>query len=571
MSLLLKEIKTFNSAAARELERADLRTDSDLQSLTREDLNELFRGSEKFKLRKNISDIIHRQKPINALLKDLKHFIPDESLKAALTENGVLNDYLLILRDLKTQMTNVQTFLDAHIDLLEEYTKNPNQKSDKGFFSDKTNTSSTSSAVGLHTTQTNAHLSGTQGEEGRVYSRYNTSPESYQGGVLSGKTNTSSTSPAVGLHTTQTNAHLSRTQGEEGRVYSRYNTSPESYQRGVLSGKTNTSSTNSASGNYTRPLAHLSQGEEMSGSFTTSSPEAYQGVHAPGLATVTVQAVVCGQTFGSHKTLLDRIKDQSGLNLVESSHSEYSQDCQIVIVFCPISSRPVPDVEAAMSDIRDDKPVILVMMNHTHNANYVTAPRTTWSTIKQEIVLDVNVLYHDMHGLLSCTKNERAVSQIRSTLLNYSSQSSSGDGGNGQGAGAGSVSSGSIGRGGGNGLDSSAGSVSGSIGNNWGSGAGSVSGSIGHGGGNGLDSGAGSVSGSIGNGWRSGAGSGASSGGGGSIGHGGGNGRGNVAGSGGIGHSSGGNDTGSDSGSRGSGSTGGGFGLGYIKGIFSNK
>uniref|UniRef100_UPI003AAD8479 uncharacterized protein n=1 Tax=Centroberyx gerrardi TaxID=166262 RepID=UPI003AAD8479 len=387
MSLLLKEIKTFNSAAARELERADLRTDSDLQSLTREDLNELFRGSEKFKLRKNISDIIHRQKPINALLKDLKHFIPDESLKAALTENGVLNDYLLILRDLKTQMTNVQTFLDAHIDLLEEYTKNPNQKSDKGFFSDKTNTSSTSSAVGLHTTQTNAHLSGTQG---------------------------------------------------------------------VLSGKTNTSSTNSASGNYTRPLAHLSQGEEMSGSFTTSSPEAYQGVHAPGLATVTVQAVVCGQTFGSHKTLLDRIKDQSGLNLVESSHSEYSQDCQIVIVFCPISSRPVPDVEAAMSDIRDDKPVILVMMNHTHNANYVTAPRTTWSTIKQEIVLDVNVLYHDMHGLLSCPKNERAVSQIHSTLLNYSSQSSSSDGGNGQGAGAGSVSSGSTGYGGGNGLDSSA-------------------------------------------------------------------------------------------------------------------
>ncbi|XP_071393610.1 uncharacterized protein [Centroberyx affinis] len=502
MSLLLKEIKRLHPAEACQLEREGLRTDSDLQSLTREDLNELFPG--KLKLRKNISEIIHRQKPIDVVLKDLKHFIPRESLEAALTENGVLNDYLLILRDLKTQMTNVQTFLDAHIGLLEEYTKNPNQKSDKGFLSDKTNTSSTNPAEGLHTTKTNALLSGTKG-------------------VLSGKTNTSSKSPAVGLDTTQTNAHLSGT-------------------KGVLSDKTNTSSTNSAAGNCTRPLAHFSQGEEMSGSFSMSSPEAYQGVHAPGLATVTVQSVVCGQTFGSHRTLLDRIKDQSGLKLVESS--EYSQDCQIVIVFCPISSRPVSDVEAAMSDIRDDKPVILVMMNHTHNANYATAPRTTWTTIKQDIVLDVNVLYHEMQGLLSCPKNEQAVSHICSKLLNYSSQSSSSDGGNGQGAGAGSV-SGSIGHGGGN---------------DWGVGAGSVSsGSIGHGGGNDWDSGAGSVSsGSIGHGggndWGVGAGSVSSS----SIGHGGGNDWGSRAGSvssGSIGHG-GGNDWGSRAGSVSSGSIG---------------
>lgn len=42
---------------------------------------------------------------------------------AALTENGVLADYLKILKDMKTQVNHMQAFLEAHIDLLENSNK----------------------------------------------------------------------------------------------------------------------------------------------------------------------------------------------------------------------------------------------------------------------------------------------------------------------------------------------------------------------------------------------------------------------------------------------------------------
>lgn len=122
------------------------------------------------------------QKPINDLLKELKHFIPQESFRgvyrhalgfispfdtcsafalgpelndaifldqllhfsalmeycfaysktqiytflvAALTNNGVLVDYLNIMKEMKSQLDRVQSFFDAHIDLLEEVRKTP--------------------------------------------------------------------------------------------------------------------------------------------------------------------------------------------------------------------------------------------------------------------------------------------------------------------------------------------------------------------------------------------------------------------------------------------------------------
>lgn len=52
---------------------------------------------------------------------------------AALTGNGVLVDYLHILKDMKSQMNNVQGFLDAHIGLLDKFSRDqPVQESNNG-------------------------------------------------------------------------------------------------------------------------------------------------------------------------------------------------------------------------------------------------------------------------------------------------------------------------------------------------------------------------------------------------------------------------------------------------------
>ncbi|XP_038149222.1 uncharacterized protein LOC119788699 [Cyprinodon tularosa] len=132
MSVLLKEIRMYNSNAAIVLEKANFCSDSEIQSLTRIDLNELFPGPEKLKLRRSIFEKINKQKPIEKVLQDLRSFIPEDSIKDALSSGGVLVDYLHVLKDTHAQLSNVQHFLEAHISLLEDIKGQPQQKHQPG-------------------------------------------------------------------------------------------------------------------------------------------------------------------------------------------------------------------------------------------------------------------------------------------------------------------------------------------------------------------------------------------------------------------------------------------------------
>lgn len=67
------------------------------------------------------------------------------------------------------------------------------------------------------------------------------------------------------------------------------------------------------------------------------------------VATVKCHKVVHGHTFHADSQLLAKVKDhvpgQPQLQLIEV------EDCQVIIVFCPIASRLEPDVRSAMADV----------------------------------------------------------------------------------------------------------------------------------------------------------------------------------------------------------------------------
>ncbi|KAI3363780.1 hypothetical protein L3Q82_001388 [Scortum barcoo] len=152
MSRLLMEIRQLDRDAASVLEKAGFGTDSDIQSLTREDLHDLFPGCVKLKLRRAIFEKAQKHKPIDVLLRELKSFIPDEHLRAASTGNGVLADYLNILKDMKTQMNKIQSFLDAHIDLLQGFNRDhPVQGPDTARCLPDTDAVGTSGQIGHNT------------------------------------------------------------------------------------------------------------------------------------------------------------------------------------------------------------------------------------------------------------------------------------------------------------------------------------------------------------------------------------------------------------------------------------
>ncbi|XP_045910368.1 uncharacterized protein LOC123973999 [Micropterus dolomieu] len=133
--------------------------------------------------------------------------------------------------------------------------------------------------------------------------------------------------------------------------------------------------------------------------------------------TVKVFPITTGKTFGADQAILDQLK--TGTNLTMETTD--LMGCDVIIVFCPITSRVGSDVEAAMRDVPGfNLPVVLVLMHHTVLDDYSPVDRR-WSEHYQNVVLDVHVLFHvTVKGLLMCSRNHEAVRQIQEELKKHS-------------------------------------------------------------------------------------------------------------------------------------------------------
>ncbi|XP_036964588.1 uncharacterized protein LOC119025285 isoform X2 [Acanthopagrus latus] len=133
--------------------------------------------------------------------------------------------------------------------------------------------------------------------------------------------------------------------------------------------------------------------------------------------TVKVHSVSTGRTCGADDEILEKVKN---MRWTQVKITDY-QECDIIIVFCPITSRVGSDVSAAMREIpAGDKPVILVLMHHTRDVDFSTDVKK-WSGTYQNVKLDVHVLFHETQpGLLKCPRNDEAVQQIQTVLKAHS-------------------------------------------------------------------------------------------------------------------------------------------------------
>ncbi|CAJ1078518.1 uncharacterized protein LOC109989371 [Xyrichtys novacula] len=133
---------------------------------------------------------------------------------------------------------------------------------------------------------------------------------------------------------------------------------------------------------------------------------------------VKVFSKAAGRTCGADGVILEQVNGWAQFFKVEIVADFH--DCDIIILFCPIVSRVGTDVDAAMRTIPGDKPVILVLMHHTRDADYSVDKYKNWSKEKKSVVLAVHVLHHETKGLLKCARNDDAVKQIRKELKNKS-------------------------------------------------------------------------------------------------------------------------------------------------------
>ncbi|XP_025754708.1 uncharacterized protein LOC102078051 isoform X29 [Oreochromis niloticus] len=449
MDILLKEIRRKDEAAASVLEHAGLRADSDLQLLTVQEAGELFPGVENFKRIRKIFDIIQTQKPIDILIKEFKDFIPHESLRAALTENGVLTNYLKMLKETKIQVNKVQDFLDAHINLLEDFRKSqPSQDQDKGSFSSSDNSQTGEPPqIQQDITASSAMMSPPSPTSTRDH------PEERSGSLSSSDNSQTSDPPQIQQDITASSAMMSppspTSTPDHPKKRSGSLSSSDNSQTGDPPQIQQDTSTSSAMMSPPSPTSTPDHPEKRSGSFSSSHnsqtgdpPQIQQDCSSrsrslsmrsiisthvqPQKRQVTYKMVVSGITFDADKQLLHRVMTSSGDRILKLLSQE---DGDVIIVFCPVVSRMGTDVEAAMAQVTGDKPVILVVMHHTYGARSVPSVKTWKDSCK--VVLCVHVFYHEkVPGLLPCQENNDAIFKIRTELLKYGvdiTESTSGD------------------------------------------------------------------------------------------------------------------------------------------------
>ncbi|XP_046697053.1 uncharacterized protein LOC124380229 isoform X2 [Silurus meridionalis] len=119
--------------------------------------------------------------------------------------------------------------------------------------------------------------------------------------------------------------------------------------------------------------------------------------------------MVIGNTMDSHKTILDELTISSKLSevfLVEES--------DVIIAFVPIVSRSGTDILSAMEKIPVGKPVILIVLHHTFDPNYI-APDSRLC-VNKNTVFAVDCLCHEDEGLLRCPRNDDAIRAVKKHL-----------------------------------------------------------------------------------------------------------------------------------------------------------
>ncbi|XP_064196278.1 uncharacterized protein si:ch211-245h14.1 isoform X4 [Anguilla rostrata] len=130
---------------------------------------------------------------------------------------------------------------------------------------------------------------------------------------------------------------------------------------------------------------------------------------------IKIFTTVTGDTSNAHRTFVDNVAAKVPLTEVQRW-----EECDVIMKFCPVSSRPGPDIDAALKDIPANKPAVLVVMHHTYDPNRSVYDSSNY--VKQSDVLSVDCLFYESKGLFRCPANEEAVGKTITHIRKYSKE-----------------------------------------------------------------------------------------------------------------------------------------------------
>ncbi|KAK3527066.1 hypothetical protein QTP86_008649 [Hemibagrus guttatus] len=123
--------------------------------------------------------------------------------------------------------------------------------------------------------------------------------------------------------------------------------------------------------------------------------------------------LITGKTLGHHVEIERKLQMaiphlQNVLNLEESD---------FILVFCPVVSHAANNIEAAvnmLSTKAGNKRAVLVVLHHTFDPELIVPDSSR--SVKRQNTITVDCLFHEDQGLLTCLKNEEALSKVTNWL-----------------------------------------------------------------------------------------------------------------------------------------------------------
>ncbi|XP_053532873.1 uncharacterized protein LOC108261615 isoform X6 [Ictalurus punctatus] len=89
------------------------------------------------------------------------------------------------------------------------------------------------------------------------------------------------------------------------------------------------------------------------------------------------------------------------------------EESDFILVFCPVVSRAGTDIEEAVKNLntlRGNKPAVLVVIHRTFDPECVVPDFS--GAVKRDDTITVDCLFHEDQGLLQCSQNDKALSQV---------------------------------------------------------------------------------------------------------------------------------------------------------------
>ncbi|XP_078798892.1 uncharacterized protein LOC101170389 isoform X5 [Oryzias latipes] len=416
MSTLLQEIGSYDACAASELKKAGFQTDSEIQTLTLEDLHDIFPGLEKLKQINKILKIIHKQKQIDPFLEKLEDVSQRDSLRG-----DVIKECLNRIQNIKDQLDEKQTVLKRHNDFSKDISKSLDSEKEVDFQTD--------SVVQILYREDLRQLF--PGPEYLKLRRtifqiiHNQTPAHLLLEELKGFTQQNSFNDAPVARYLERIKNTKQLLDEMQIILEAHNNMQKDGSKSLDSGKEKGDdfSFSKAFSSWFKGSSQKTQdsSSDTNAPLTTNEKKSDSNEKK---REVRFKVEVSGKTFGADQQLLDEIKTPD-LKWIERGEHD------ITIVFCPVTSRAGTDAEAAMRKVPDGDPVILVLMHHSQEPRHISSSKVLSSN--PNVVLEVNIFYHNKkNGLLGCEQNKKAALELKEELKKYSRPQSSGSNGENQ-------------------------------------------------------------------------------------------------------------------------------------------